>query len=124
MSTVTRMPRSLRGAARVSSVPARNSTSVRATMCARPRQWKLRSMPTLTPTRPLSALLPRAVERFPDRVAVRHRQDGGWRDVTFAEVGEIATELARGLRTLGIAPGDRVALLCSTRPEWTYCDLA
>ena len=78
----------------------------------------------LTPTRPLSALLPRAVERFSERVAVRHRQDGAWRDVTFAQLGEIATELALGLRALGIAPGDRVALLCSTRPEWTYCDLA
>jgi long-chain acyl-CoA synthetase len=81
-------------------------------------------MPMLTPTRPLTSLLPRAVERFPERVAVRHRQGGGWRDVTFAELGEIATEIALGLRSLGIAPGDRVALLCSTRPEWTYCDLA
>src|SRR4051794_38667501 len=117
------MPRSLHGARRISSVPARNSTSVRATMCARPPEWKLRSMPTLTPTRPLTALLPRAVERFPDRIAVRHRDADGWRDVTFAEVGEIATELALGLRTLGIAPGDRVALLCTTRPEWTYFHL-
>ena len=97
---------------------------MRATMCARPPASKLRSMPTLTPTRPLTALLGRAVERFPDRIAVRHRQGGAWRDVTFAEVGEIATELARGLRSLGIARGERVALLCATRPEWTYCHLA
>ncbi len=82
------------------------------------------SMHTLTPARPLTTLLARAAERFPDRVAVRHRRDGEWLDVTFAEAAEIATEIALGLLSLGIAAGDRVALLCETRPEWTYCDLA
>ena len=32
--------------------------------------------------------------------------------------------LARGLRALGIGPGDRVALLSSTCPEWTLADCA
>ena len=31
---------------------------------------------------------------------------------------------ARGLIDLGLEPGDRVALLCTTRAEWTYCDFA
>ena len=29
-----------------------------------------------------------------------------------------------GLIDLGIAGGDRVCILCNTRPEWTYCDFA
>src|SRR5690242_2373604 len=90
-------------------------------MCGPRRRRMLGGMPTLSPTRPLTELLPRAAERFPDRVAARHRLADGWHDVTFAEVTEIATEIALGL---GIAPGERVALLCSTRPEWTYCHLA
>src|SRR3954454_17012242 len=106
MSTVTRMRGSLRGAGESASVPARSLTSVRATMCGDPLPRKLDGMPMLTPTRPLTTLLPHAVERFPDRVAVRHRREDGWHDVTFAEVGEIATELALGLRSLGIVPGD------------------
>jgi long-chain acyl-CoA synthetase len=30
--------------------------------------------------------------------------------------------VGRGLIDLGIEPGDRVAILCATRPEWTYVD--
>ena len=33
-------------------------------------------------------------------------------------------EIGLGLIDLGIAPGERVSLLCNTRPEWTYCDFA
>src|SRR3954468_18233955 len=65
-----------------------------------------------------------AAEQFADRVAVRHKVDGDWRDVTYAEVGDIVREIGLGLIDIGIAPGERVSLLCHTRPEWTYCDFA
>jgi long-chain acyl-CoA synthetase len=65
-----------------------------------------------------------AAERFGDRTAVRHRQNDEWHDTTFAEVATIVDELALGLIGLGLAPGDRVALLANTRPEWTYSSLA
>jgi long-chain acyl-CoA synthetase len=65
-----------------------------------------------------------AGERFGDRTAVRHRQDDEWHDTTFAEVATIVDELALGLLDLGLQPGDRVALLANTRPEWTYSSLA
>ena len=32
--------------------------------------------------------------------------------------------LARGLLSLGVAPGDRVALVAESRPEWVIADLA
>src|SRR3954470_9334626 len=66
----------------------------------------------------------RAAERFGDRAAVRYKREGEWRDVSFAELGGIVSEIARGLIDLGLQPGDRVALLCTTRPEWTYADFA
>ncbi|HKF80667.1 MAG TPA: long-chain fatty acid--CoA ligase [Thermoleophilaceae bacterium] len=66
----------------------------------------------------------RAAERYPDRVAMRHRQDGEWRERTFAEVGELADELALGLVALGLEPADRVCILANTRPEWTFASLA
>ncbi|MFZ0382734.1 MAG: long-chain fatty acid--CoA ligase [Solirubrobacteraceae bacterium] len=65
-----------------------------------------------------------AAERFGDRTAVRHRRNDEWHDATFAEVATIVDELALGLIGLGLAPGDRVALLANTRPEWTYSSLA
>jgi long-chain acyl-CoA synthetase len=65
-----------------------------------------------------------AGERFGDRAAVRYKRDGAWHDVSFAELGDITSEIGRGLIDLGLQPGDRVALLCTTRPEWTYADFA
>jgi long-chain acyl-CoA synthetase len=77
-----------------------------------------------TGSKTIADLMARAAEQFGDRVAVRHKVDGAWRDVTYAEVGEIVREIGLGLIDLGIAPGERVSLLCNTRPEWTYCDFA
>ena len=65
-----------------------------------------------------------AAERHGDRVSVRFQQDGEWRELTFAEVAEIVDEIALGLVALGTEPGDRVALLANTRPEWTFSSLA
>ncbi len=77
-----------------------------------------------TGSKTIADLMVRAAEQFADRVAVRHKVDGDWRDVTFAEVGALVREIGLGLIDLGIAPGERVSLLCNTRPEWTYCDFA
>jgi long-chain acyl-CoA synthetase len=65
-----------------------------------------------------------AAERFGDRPAARRKRDGAWSDVSFREAGEIVSEIGRGLIDLGLRPGDRVALLCTTRPEWTFADFA
>jgi long-chain acyl-CoA synthetase len=72
----------------------------------------------------IADLMGLAVERHADRVAVRHKRSGSWQDVTYREVGTIVSEIARGLIDLGLAPGDRIAILCQTRPEWSYCDFA
>jgi long-chain acyl-CoA synthetase len=65
-----------------------------------------------------------AAERHPDRVSVRYQRDGDWREQTFAEVAAIVDEIALGLLSLGVEPGDRVGLLANTRPEWTFSSLA
>jgi long-chain acyl-CoA synthetase len=77
-----------------------------------------------TGSKTIADLMVCAAEQFADRVAVRHKVDGEWRDVTYAEVGEVVREIGLGLIDIGIAPGERVSLLCNTRPEWTYCDFA
>ena len=40
------------------------------------------------------------------------------------ELGEIVSEVGRGLIDLGIEPGERVSMLCSTRVEWAWCSFA
>jgi long-chain acyl-CoA synthetase len=75
-----------------------------------------------TGSKTIADLLTLAADRYRERVAVRVKRDGSWQDVTYGDVGEIADEVALGLVALGIAPGDRVCILCRTRPEWTYAD--
>jgi long-chain acyl-CoA synthetase len=77
-----------------------------------------------TGSKTIADLLPRAAEQFGDHPAVKRKVDGAWQDVSFAEVGVIAREIALGLIDLGIPAGDRVAILAGTRPEWTYADFA
>ncbi|MDP9293427.1 MAG: AMP-dependent synthetase/ligase [Actinomycetota bacterium] len=77
-----------------------------------------------TGSKTIADLMGLAAERHAERVAVRFKRDGAWHDVSFAEVGRIVSEIGRGLVDLGIQPGERVSLLCSTRPEWTYVDFA
>jgi len=77
-----------------------------------------------TGSRTIADLLPRAAEQYAERPAVAVKRDGVWQHVTFGEVGEIVSEIARGLIDLGIEPGERVCILAKTRPEWTYADFA
>jgi long-chain acyl-CoA synthetase len=77
-----------------------------------------------TGSKTIADLIGLAAARFGDRVAAIHKVDGSWRDVTFAEVGEIVSEIGRGLIDLGVEPGERVSILSTTRAEWTYCDFA
>ena len=77
-----------------------------------------------TGSKTIADLLPLAAKQYGDRPALRHKRDGQWHDVSYAEVGEIVSEIGRGLLALGVEPGERVCILCNTRPEWTYCDFA
>ena len=56
--------------------------------------------------------------------AIRFPRDGTWHEWSFDELGTAVRELVRGFAALGIEPGDRVALLGETRPEWTLTDAA
>jgi long-chain acyl-CoA synthetase len=72
----------------------------------------------------IADLLPRSVGLFGDRTAQRHKVEGEWRDITFGQLGEIVSEVARGLIDLGIEHGDRISMLCTTRVEWAWCSFA
>jgi long-chain acyl-CoA synthetase len=54
--------------------------------------------------------------------AVRFKEGDRWRTVSYRDFGTVVREIGRGLIALGVEPGDRVAILSNTRPEWTYAD--
>jgi len=58
--------------------------------------------------------------RFPDRAALV----GMGTTVSFAELDRAADEVAHGLRALGVARGDQVALWLTNCPEWVVCWMA
>jgi long-chain acyl-CoA synthetase len=76
--------------------------------------------PQSTGSRTIADLMSLAAERYGDRPAVMFKQGDGWAQLSYREVGGIVSEIARGLIDLGLEPGDRAAVLCTTRPEWTY----
>src|SRR5215217_982723 len=76
--------------------------------------------PSSTGSSTIADLMGLAADRFADQPAVSFKRGEEWVDVSYREVGEIVSDIARGLIDLGLAAGDRAAILCSTRPEWTY----
>ncbi len=52
------------------------------------------------------------------------KEKGAWHPLSWRETRERVARLARGLQSLGLARGDRVALVCENRPEWVIADLA
>jgi long-chain acyl-CoA synthetase len=65
-----------------------------------------------------------AADRYGAQVAGRRKVDGAWEEISYAETGTIVSEIARGLIDLGLQPGDRVAILCTTRAEWAHASFA
>jgi len=50
--------------------------------------------------------------------------DGGWTDVSASDFLGQVHALAKGFVAAGIEPGDKIALMCKTRYEWTLIDFA
>jgi long-chain acyl-CoA synthetase len=75
------------------------------------------------PTHNLTTRVFEFAESTPTTVVVRHNVDGRWRSVTASQLAERVRGIAAGLVAVGIQPGDRVALMSSTRYEWTLADL-
>jgi len=55
--------------------------------------------------------------------ALRFARQDQWTDVSYTELAMASREIACGLIALGLRPGERVSILCGTRPEWTLADL-
>jgi long-chain acyl-CoA synthetase len=57
-------------------------------------------------------------------IALREKQFGIWRSLTWADYQERTRAIALGMRRLGIEPGDVVGLIGDNRPEWAMGEIA
>ncbi len=68
-------------------------------------------------------LLAERARREPDAVAYRAKHLGLYRERTWREYAELVARSARGLATLGLAKGERIAIMGDACEEWILCDL-
>lgn len=72
----------------------------------------------------LAVMFAGSVARHGELPATRVRVDGEFVVQTYAELGAQVRQLAARLIDRGLAPGDRVAIFSTNRPEWSLADLA
>lgn len=64
-----------------------------------------------------------AVERNLDQIMV-YREAGKWLPISSREFAQKVARSAAALRSWGIHPGDRIAILSENRPEWPIADVS
>ena len=65
-----------------------------------------------------------AIANFSKPAALRYKKDGAWVDISHAQLLERVRRTSLALTDLGLARGDRVAILSENRPEWAVADYA
>jgi long-chain acyl-CoA synthetase len=71
----------------------------------------------------LPKLFRHAVRERGDKVAMREKDLGIWRAISWREYGERAKHVGLGLVALGLRPKDVVSILADNCPEWLYTDM-
>ncbi|MDQ3101144.1 MAG: AMP-binding protein, partial [Bacteroidota bacterium] len=61
---------------------------------------------------------------FPQKDAISTKENGQWRPYSTDQMIELSQRLALGLMSLGIGPGDKVAICSGNRSEWCLVDQA
>lgn len=64
------------------------------------------------------------VKKYPKKVALKYKDEGRYKNITFQELSSKVDSLITGFHMFGIKKGDRVAILSENRPEWVIADLA
>ncbi len=63
------------------------------------------------------------VKDFDSKVAMREKDLGIWRSISWADYGRRARSVGLGLVSLGLQRGETVSILSDNNPEWLYTDM-
>src|SRR5512140_3104080 len=75
------------------------------------------------PYRSIPDMLRHNAAQFEAKSAIKFRKQGNWVTLSYAQFYDRALMVARGLRKLQIAPGDKVAILSENRAGWIIADM-
>ncbi len=62
-------------------------------------------------------------DKYENRTAVEKKSNGVWESVSWRQYYESARSVGLALHSLGVAKGDRVAILSENRLEWLFTDM-
>ncbi|HET7521716.1 MAG TPA: long-chain fatty acid--CoA ligase [Bacillales bacterium] len=72
----------------------------------------------------LVEMLSNTVRHYPDKDALMWKSEGRYRGLTYRDLWEQIRHAASGLSQLGVARGDKVAILSDSNPMWAITDFA
>ena len=72
----------------------------------------------------LPKLLVANARRYGDKIALREKEFGIWQSMSWAEYLDHVRHFSLGLLSLGLEPGDKIAIIGDNRPEWVIAELA
>ncbi|MGZ5214853.1 MAG: AMP-dependent synthetase/ligase [Caldimonas sp.] len=78
----------------------------------------------VVPGETMTAVFWNAAARRANRVFMRQKEFGLWREWTWARTAEAVREIGDGLLALGFRPGETASILANTVVEWVLADLA
>jgi long-chain acyl-CoA synthetase len=81
------------------------------------RRWTVHGQDTLP------RLFRHVVAERGDKAAMREKQLGIWRSISWRQYGEAARHVGLGLVALGLRPKDVVSIIADNCPEWLYTDM-
>lgn len=74
--------------------------------------------------RTINEMFQKAVRQRAGAALMSFKRDKKWFDITGKDLLERVSNLAVGLHKLGVKPGDRIALLAESSPDWSITDYA
>jgi long-chain acyl-CoA synthetase len=78
---------------------------------------------TLVRTATIATRVRERAQSMPKQIAMREKDFGVWQEVTWAQYWDTVLTVGHALISLGVEPGDRVAVHSENRREWLYTDV-
>ena len=72
----------------------------------------------------LAVMIQESVKKHGDKTAMRYKEAGQWKSISYKELGERVRTAAKALLEEGIKEGDMVGIFSQNRPEWAIADFA